>query len=65
MKGHVEGAGATEVGLATLEAEREGRNTLFYLYLHPPTVCQCLPLSKYIRKTADTGGWKTHAACRD
>lgn len=65
MKGHLGGAGATEVGQDTPEAEREGKNTLFYLYLHSPTVCQCLPLSKYIGKPADTGGWQTNAARRD
>lgn len=37
-----------------LRQKGRGRNILVYLCFHPPISCQCLPLSKSIRKPADT-----------
>lgn len=59
-----EGPSAEPLKLANmhLRQKRRGRNILVYLYFHPPFSCQCLPLSKSIRKPADTGGWQMQPA---
>lgn len=37
-----------------LRQKGRGRNILVYFYFYPPVSCQCLPLSKSIRKPAGT-----------